>query len=261
MEQILKGFSHEKFKQSDKHVFKYTNDPKRFDFVRNQYEWLRNAKSNMPEYGFVFLTLIQEHDLCGYGMNRILDSKNIEVSDVQKILQGVKLIKDLTEDSMFNGDSDFYSYRNYIRKIILKNLDIFDFIDLEYYDNLLSQHTKFANSQISYCHGDLTTDNILKFGATNNLIFIDPNYRDDIWHSYLLDISKLYQETIFTNFKLFEEIKNQSQKLFNLTDEQMKFIDLLHISHYIRMIPYVQKYPELFKTKLARLRELYTLIK
>lgn len=251
----IKGFSHENFKIADSHIFKFSTDPKRFDFVRQQYEWLKYAKEHISTYAFDYIELIQDEFVCGYAMERIQNSEEINASDVENILEGIKNIKDSCHTDFTLLKTHFDTYRSYIRKIIIKNLDIFNFIDVEKYNECLMKYDSCANSHYSYCHGDLTTDNILK--KDNRLIFIDSNYRPDLWQSYLLDIAKLYQETFFDAPLLFENIKNKAQRKFNLTQEEMNLIDLLHISHYIRMIPYVTKYPNIYKEKIKKLKELY----
>ena len=117
------------------------------------------------------------------------------------------------------------------------------------------KHEKFANKSLSFYHGDLTIDNILWDGTKYTLI--DPNYKADIWGSYLLDLSKLYQETRFDKEELFRELQSQIKKKFAFSDTNMRFLDLLEISHYIRMMPYVRKFKDIYSLKQLRMQAIY----
>lgn len=255
----IKGYSHEKFKTSNTHVFKYTENPERFGFVIRQYEWLKDAQSFFPENSFDYLELIKDKNICGYVMNNI-KTEELTIDDAPKIINIIDKFTNIKHSEIcIYSMNNFKTYSEYVKKVIIKNLDEFTFLDLELYDKLLNKYCDFADKQKSYCHGDFTIDNMLKDKNNNKIILIDPNKRDDLWSSYLLDIAKLYQETFSKRLDLYEEIEKLVKKEFNFSEDEMNFIDLLHVSHYIRMIPYTRKYPEIHRQKIDQLKNLYSL--
>lgn len=268
-----KGYSKETFKYGDYQVLKYTDDRNRFDFMKNQFDWLHGAKYNLGiQYSFNSVELFCEPTKSvGYIMDYINNIQEISETDIIPILSGIKKIKNLTSAVQTSeycvksiGGQNFNVYCDYIKQIIVKNLDIFHFIDVNKFITVLMNFENIANDAKSYCHGDLTIDNILKHtdDTLNNhpitkYIFIDPNYREDLWCSYLLDISKLYQETYFDNVSLYDKIKIEARKQFILDYDTMLLLDLLLITHYIRMIPYLINRPHIFKIKIEELKQLY----
>lgn len=251
----VNGYSHEKFKTGDFYVYKYTSDENRHSFVQEQIIWLSRAQQLFPEYAFKHLYTMQKGSEFGYSMNRI-DEKEMGCENANDLIKIVATIKDSVNLDNETITHSFVEYVNYLKDIVLSNPDIFSSFDWNKYESLLLKHTKFANDSYSYCHGDLTIDNILWDGEKYTLI--DPNYKKNTWQSYLLDLSKLYQETRFDDSTLFIRLKEEMKERFNFTDDNMNLIDLLEISHYIRMIPYVIKYKDVFKEKLKRLNTLYT---
>lgn len=247
-----KGFSKEDFKFFENSILKYTQNFNRFDFVKKQYDWLKLSQKIIPENSFSYLKLIKFNDICGYFMEFIKDEEPKNENDVLSILTAVKQLKNY--DYMFEKISYFFTYINYIDKVINDNKDYFENFNIEKYIYLLSKYIKIADKNISFAHGDLTTDNIVK--SKNKLILIDPNFRTDIWSSYLLDIAKLYQETFFTKHELQKQIEKNAKEIFNLNKDELMLINLLHISHYIRMIPYLKDKPEILKDRLVNLKYL-----
>jgi len=271
----IKGYSHEIFKIGSKYIYKYTNDESRKDFVKNQYHWMNGIKRKFPQYAFTHLFLVDEKTETGYSMSRI-DTKEMtkdNVKDLVQIVLDIKLpiteihkvlpyhpafhISSGNDNSIDIRDKNLYfdAYVNYLKKIVLRNPDVFSDFDWELYEKEMYKHEKFANKSLSFYHGDLTIDNILWDGTKYTLI--DPNYKADIWGSYLLDLSKLYQETRFDKEELFRELQSQIKKKFAFSDTNMRFLDLLEISHYIRMMPYVRKFKDIYSLKQLRMQAIY----
>ena len=247
---LQKGYSHETFKYGNTHVFKYTEDPKRFGFVERQYEWLKKAQDIIPQHAFTYLKKVNDGKVCGYIMERITPQE-LQVSDIGSIFKAIWELTH-TEVTVPKNMHELQTYQKYVTEVVSKNIDDFKFIDVYLFDQEFYKYYELAKIQRSYCHGDMTIDNILK-AENGQVIFIDPNYRLDLWQSHYLDVAKLYQETCFNFPELYTEIRDYASK--NRYD--LQFLDLLHITHYIRMIPYVKTRPEVYAEKLEKLQILY----
>jgi hypothetical protein len=274
--ELQKGYSHEKFKGNERTIYKYTNDEKRFEFVRNQYEWLNSIREKFPQYGIGELELIRSGNELGYSMSRVntVPLTSINAADLIKISKDIGL-KPKELQVAFNGKYNvnidmadgfdapakfrtFEYYIKYLKDIVLKNPDLFHMLDWYKYEKQLTAYTNYANQEISFCHGDLTIDNILWDGSEYTLI--DPNFKNDAWSSYLLDLSKLFQETRFDEPELFNSLVTQIELQFGMTGWHLSLLFLLEISHYIRMIPYVIKHEEVYKTKIEKFKKLIQLL-
>lgn len=271
---MKKGYSHEDFREGKYTVYKFTRSEKRFGFVLGQFEWLNAIKKVFPQYAFDKIQLIRSADEIGYSMNKV---KSVELTEVNAnaLIDIVKTIA-LSPDEVnrkFDGRYDiapasiktdsfdvdarfrtFAKYVNYLGDIVLKNPQVFYDFDWYKFESELFKFENFADKSISFYHGDMTIDNVLWDG--NKYTLIDPNFKSDSWPSYLLDLSKLYQETRFDNKNLFHELKFNIQRKFNFGNAEMYFLELLEIGHYIRMMPYVQNFEEIYKLKYTRFVEL-----
>lgn len=121
-------------------------------------------------------------------------------------------------------------------------------------DDILNLCKKFAavfDCNRSFSHGDLTIDNIIY--KNDKLYLIDPNYSDDLYSSYILDIGKLlhsfnrYNRTLEYNTLLnyYADIKNECL--------------LAELSHWIRIYKYANE--ELRKITVNKIKELYGLLR
>ena len=54
----------------------------------------------------------------------------------------------------------------------------------------------------SFCHGDLTFENVL-IESDGTLVLIDPNFKPNLYQSYMLDVGKLLQSTLADYHKVF----------------------------------------------------------
>jgi hypothetical protein len=238
MQTTLTGLSSENFKKGDTHILKYTNDKSRFAFIEKQYEWLVHAKKHLPEYSFNCLRYIKDDNTTGYLMEYI-EPEELSVSDVPRIIEGVNKLKEIPI-GIGPRYINYHGYVKYVIDIVIKNIDLFAFIDVDLLENELLRYDTPSYHWSSYCHGDLTIDNIIKH--KDRIVFIDSNYRDDLWQSYLLDYAKLYQETIFKKPELFHSFEQEILKSFSIDnkDNMKSFLYLLLLTHFIRMIPYAK---------------------
>lgn len=269
---LAKGYSHEKFKVGNFTVYKYTTEDSRRQFVHKQYSWLEAIQKLFPQYAFEELHFINDTET-GYSMNRIIPKEMTkdnakDLVNIVKEFYGLQLNKFSKHISyqlpikltggcweILDPSLSFENYVSYLRSIVLKNPDIFSNFNWPLYETRMLQYKEYANNHLSFYHGDLTIDNILWDGSKYTLI--DPNYKTDMWPSHLLDLSKLYQETRFDNPELFNEIKKEISIAFNFDAYLMSFLDLLEIGHYIRMIPYVLQFRDIFRIKNERLNIIY----
>ena len=123
--------------------------------------------------------------------------------------------------------------------------------------NVLNKHEKYANSHTSYCHGDLTFDNVI-FNK-DRIILIDPNYKNNMWQSCLLDIAKLLQES--DKYELREEIMRCYSKRYGRQNGELKFIKSLELTHYVRMWPYILHKEAILYDKKSKISQLLNEIK
>ena len=54
----------------------------------------------------------------------------------------------------------------------------------------------------SFCHGDLTFENVL-IESDGTLVLIDPNFKTNLYQSYMLDVGKLLQSTLADYHRIF----------------------------------------------------------
>lgn len=145
----------------------------------------------------------------------------------------------LTEDifdniETFSKIDDFAPFQTYIDRL-KEHSSISDTDRYNEFIHILSnpEIIEFFDSNKSFCHGDLTIDNILNYDERP--VYIDPNYISGIYSSWLLDVSKLQQSARrHKNKELFKKIQT------NYTDIK-KYILLLECSHWLRMRKYTDE--------------------
>ena len=122
------------------------------------------------------------------------------------------------------------------------------------------QLTHAFNKHISFCHGDLTLDNIII--RDGSVYYIDPiPMFDGQYSSYLLDVSKFIQSCERNN--LYDQ--QLLRKLFFLDDETSFLIELLVLTHWVRMLKYAKagdidlyhRSLNVIETKFERIKEMY----
>lgn len=262
---IVKGYSHEKFKLGRTLLYKYSEDLDRRKFILNQYNWLKYCTTSLSDVAFRHLQLIIDKNETGIIMNYI-KSISMSAKNAKDIVSIAGKIRNVDITNRYNGisfeflsalDNKNYNLNNYIeyiKTIVFSNINIFSNLDWYTYEKTLQKFTKFANINTSFHHGDFTIDNILWDGKKYTLI--DPNFKNTIYGSYLLDLSKLFQETRFSDIEFFDNICNEIKSQFSFNEQEMYFLYLLELSHYIRMIPYVIKYTDVYLLKYNRMNQL-----
>lgn len=103
----------------------------------------------------------------------------------------------------------------------------------EYKDLLIEKLKKYENKfnqHKSFCHGDMSLDNMIN---NNGILYlIDPNKPKDLYSSYLLDISKiLHSARRFDKTHIYDYFINKYKDLKNE-------LILLEITHWVRMRKY-----------------------
>ena len=121
-----------------------------------------------------------------------------------------------------------------------KTINNYNIIDLLY-------QTNWENIPVSYCHGDLSFDNILIYN--NEIYFID--FLDSFINSWTIDVAKILQETrylwsyrykninkiLIVKLKYFEEI---ILDILNITDSEIITINKIIYLNIVRILPYVK---------------------
>ena len=241
------GYYEDKIEIKKNKVLKLSDNPDRIKFLHNQYEWLCSVKKLLP---FNIPSGLSKLDN-GYNMKHYTDLKSINASDFEDIISYINIIK-----TKNNTIPMFQTYLSYIDSVveqqgmfmprwinIRKELELFD---------------EFANNERSFCHGDLTVNNIL---CKENAIFlINPNFKESMWQSYYLDFAKLFQELHIKEPFLFNVLVNKLIEKNNLKIKSLIFIHLLELTHYIRMFPYLKNYSDNFYERVSEfeIKEIYT---
>jgi thiamine kinase-like enzyme len=107
---------------------------------------------------------------------------------------------------------------------------------------LLARTTPFP---ATFCHGDLTLENVLIANSDQQLVVIDPNFKQGLFQSYILDIGKLLQSTHAGYHRVFRshlgvDLSRHDRWLVS----ELKRLDLWEqshlacISHLIRLRKY-----------------------
>jgi capsule biosynthesis phosphatase len=145
-----------------------------------------------------------------------------------------------------------HSFDSYVERV-KDHLMLSDCSFTEEVLEILKNETQYFNRHSSFCHGDLTLENmIVEDGGT--ICFIDPNYDRDCWSSYLLDIAKMYQSVRF-NYE-FEFTGNrtceyplEAMKFFKIQSHSHLHVTILEMTHWIRMLKYKKTETERKKIK------------
>ena len=234
----------------------------------NQVDWINTAlRNDIPtvkiyniDSDYYEMEYLDPHEWINCSEDKAWDS--LDFDDILNIIIKIKNIK--------TKSYDVYNFQTYLNRIfdhIYEStkydsvIHLYHFmnvpkIDFDEYLSELKKYENYYNSEISFCHGDLTLENIM-FDGYDKIKIIDPNRPESLWSSWLLDISKLYQsihlgyEDIFKNRSIYENDFNVVFKLFDDRKDLLKIIEkklkyninavlLLEISHYIRMIKYKQ---------------------
>jgi len=173
--------------------------------------WYNKAKNivNVPKvYSVIGNTICLEY---------IENNCELKVEEIDKILQIFKNIP---------AYIDFETYINRIKDHMnLYNPNYKSFIIEE-----LWKINLFMNENKSFCHGDFSIDNMIC--KDNKIYLIDPNYDENLYQSWLIDLSKLLMSAKrFNNDLIYNYFYNKYKNLKNV-------LKLLELTHWIRMRKY-----------------------
>lgn len=154
------------------------------------------------------------------------------------------LCNDETQFNIFTVIDTIINREKYIPSISTANFDSYitrcnthltniDELDERFKNELLDTFTCYKSefdSNITFCHGDLTIDNILC--NDSKLYLIDPNYSDDLYSSYILDIGKLLHSLNRYNRAI------EYNTLLNYYADLRELCLIAEISHWIRLYKY-----------------------
>lgn len=143
---------------------------------------------------------------------------NVLPHHVHKIVQAVKSIPGTEKP-----------FTTYILRI-KKHLEIYNPPYTDDFLNRLRDMSLVMDVNESFCHGDLSYDNMIC--SNHKTYVIDPIVDDRLYSSWLLDISKFYMST-----QRFD-LNGNFQNLFKAYSEFDYFIKVLSISHWIRFRKY-----------------------
>lgn len=147
----------------------------------------------------------------------------IEKTDEPKIEQ-IEFI--LEKFKNIASKNDFNSYISRIKE----HLNIYK----PDYENsvigILLENKDFFNKQKTFCHGDMSLDNMI---CSNNILYlIDPIYPRDLYSSWLLDLGKILHSAKRFNKPLIYNY------FINKYDNIKKYLYIIELTHWIRMRKY-----------------------
>lgn len=119
----------------------------------------------------------------------------------------------------------------------------------------------------SFAHGDLTLENII-IDRNGDLVLIDPNFKRDLFQSYVLDLGKLLQSAHSDYHRLFDsnpgvDLRPHCEVLMNrLSDANLLRPALVaEITHVMRLRKYrpVDQHPKVDELLQRLLKEIHTI--
>ena len=240
------GISGQKLLFGRDRVFKYVDDKSKIPGLKSQYEYLSNE---IPLYGMPGLQWIESGGKYGFTMSKLND--DIELRHIKQMVQYVKHIKDWNPHTVKTIEQlkisdfvniDFWGYIEYVMDIIYSNPNLFKKFDEVKFNEMLDKYGVYCVNETSYYHGDFTIHNILIYD-NDNIVPIDSNFKGlSLWGSYLLDLSKMFQDVHLVDNEMYGEILKEISIQF--PDVKLELLYLLELTHYIRMIPYAFKHSE-----------------
>lgn len=181
--------------------------------IHSEVSWYHLAKNfdfNVPKISSVVGKTLEMEYIHG-------KTGDVSSKELFEICEKFKLIK--------HSSPDFETYLEYISKHC--TLDVFT----EFVEKLKKDSHTFFNSQKSFCHGDLSLENIIKSEINYKLYLIDPIYLPAVYSSWLLDISKsLYSLKFLGQAEKYEE-------LLELSPNKLDVLKL-EATHWMRVYKY-----------------------
>lgn len=177
--------------------------------------WYKKAKSfvNVPKvYSVIGNTICLEY---------IENNCDLKVEKIDEILQEFKKVPT-------NVNFDTYIERIKVHLDLIKNKNINKNLILK----KLYLVESFMNKNKTFSHGDFSIDNMIC--KNGEIYLIDPNYNEDLYSSWLLDLSKLLVSAERFNEKIIYDFF--IAKYQNIKD----VLNILEISHWVRMLKYIK---------------------
>lgn len=233
---ILKGGSKDKVYLENNKVIKHGPG------VLSQFNWYETTKEHnfigfkIPKISsFVKDTMYFEY-IDGESMCEICSNELLK-----KLVSVVYEFSKMPIESHYSFDNTYIpnleSHIQHVRNVN-KNIDT---LELERIITDLSKEE--FDSKKTFCHGDLALSNVLV--KNNQLYLIDPNYKEDAWNSYLLDLAKIRYS--LNGYEKLYNITSKNHKKFLIkfdkaisenNPEDVKKVILLEASHWIRLFKY-----------------------
>lgn len=243
-------------------VFKYVTDKSKIKNLKSQYNYLERDERIFG------LKWIESGGKYGFVMDRLSD--DIKLKHIPLMVDYINKNRENTykqpgeyiPNNLFVSDPmimpilfqpTYNSYVDYVMNIIYSNISLFDKFYYEYFKSMLIELEDQCTESTSYYHGDFTIHNML-IRVDGILVPIDSNFKEgDMWGSYLLDLSKMFQDVHLINNDMYDEMVLHISLTF--PDMDLKLLHLLELTHYIRMLPYAYKKSEILGTE-----KLYTFL-
>lgn len=142
-------------------------------------------------------------------------------------------------DCASHRDADWYQYVHRLAVQHIQNQDTISPMTEAF--NLVSQEPPLP---ASFAHGDLTLENII-IDRNGDLVLIDPNFKRDLFQSYVLDLGKLLQSVHSDYHRVFDshpgvDLRPHCEVLMNrLSDANLLRPALVaEITHVMRLRKY-----------------------
>lgn len=216
----------------------------------SEYDSISNIAYHIPRLHSIIDNTMNMEYVKGVSAAKHLSS-HVDLEVIKKILKVVEQIQ--SARPMQHTSTDVNTYVDRIASHI--NFAVQSGVFTEEYGFSLLNHIKFSFDRYFECtersfyHGDFTLENIIIDKMNHSTIkVIDPNNVEGVWGNYFLDVAKLFQSLRF-NYEfefgdnpfeyhpaLLDFLTHEVRKQF--TSYEYGFINLLELTHWIRMIKY-----------------------
>ena len=190
---------------------------KKSESCSNEIQWY--------EIACQFIDVPKVHSLIGdtMCMDYIEKTDEIKSGDVLKIITRIQNI----------GHHNI-SFTTYIDRIKshLSNIPLADSMKSNIVSKFNGKIEEFNNLR-SFCHGDMSKDNMIKNG--DKVYLIDPIYIPSMYSSWILDVGKF----IYSSRYMCDVVDStQIDILFDIYDEHREMLNLVQLSYAIRLYKY-----------------------
>lgn len=163
-------------------------------------------------------------------------------------------------DCSSHREADWYQY---VHRLDVQHIQNQDTISMTEAFRLISQEPPLP---ASFAHGDLTLENII-IDRNGDLVLIDPNFKRDLFQSYVLDLGKLLQSVHSDYHRVFDshpgvDLRPHCEVLMNrLSDAGLLRPALVaEITHVMRLRKYrpADQRPKVDELLQRLLKEIHT---